>query len=555
MSATVTSISARHHDQRGQEPPADDRERHPLSAARSRSPEGSGPSVGSGPSEGSGRSESSGQPEDSGQPEGSGQPEDSRSPEELEIQICDLASQIAQQTCRFLELLAAFDQAGGWHDRGFVSASQWLSWRCGMTRTTAREHMRVARSLPRLPLITAQFRSGHLSYSKVRALTRVATAETEPELVNIARGASASQLDRFISGLRSAGVLDDVEAAHRRRQVTWRVEEDGHVHLSARLSPEDGAVVIDALRAAQEYLQATATGSDPEADLESGRSPSPDGPDDDRSGTVPEEDEQRTLADALVQICTEGPPTGAEPAHGSRRAETVVHATIEQLAQLGPAGPRTGSPRLELGPALHPETARRLTCDTGVVLHLHDDDPTYTVVPSTHPGRTIDVGRRTRTPNAALMRALWDRDQGCRYPACGRRRFIHAHHVDHWAHGGPTELDNLVLLCGQHHRLLHEGGYSMSMRDGRVLVVTSDGVPVPQSGEPPVIAPPDPIEPDGGFVASSEPFALSPVNGGPMDLKWAVSVVADRWEASARATGCDPAAGDDSTAAPGPDAA
>lgn len=188
------------------------------------------------------------------------------SAQDLEEQICGLASQIAQSTCRFLELLGAFDQAEGWEHRGFVSASQWLSWRCGMTETTAREHMRVARALPDLPLIAAEFRAGHLSYSKVRALTRVATAETEPELLNIARGASASQLDRFISGLRRAGELDELTA---------------------------------------------------------------------------------------------------EPAHGSRRAETVVHTTIEQLAQLGPAAADTGTSRLELGPALHPETARRLTCDTG----------------------------------------------------------------------------------------------------------------------------------------------------------------------------------------------
>lgn len=160
-----------------------------------------------------------------------------KSAQDLEEQICGLATQIAQFTCRFLELLAAFDQAKGWQRRGFVSAGQWLSWRCGMTETTAREHMRVARALPDLPLITAEFRTGHLSYSKVRALTRVATAETEPELLNIARGASASQLDRFISGLRRAGELDELEDAHHRRRVTWRVAEDGEVHLTARSAP------------------------------------------------------------------------------------------------------------------------------------------------------------------------------------------------------------------------------------------------------------------------------------------------------------------------------
>lgn len=464
----------------------------------------------------------------------------------LEEQICGLASHIAKFTCRFLELLAAFDEAGGWQRRGFLSPSQWLSWRCGMTETTAREHIRVARALPDLPLIRADFRTGLLSYSKVRALTRVAAAETEQELLTIARGASASQLDRFISGLRRAGELDEIEDAHQRRRVTWRVAEDGEVHLTARLSPEDGAVVIDALQATQEYLQTT----DP--DRPHGRGS------DESTGVSPDdEDHRRTLADALVQICIEGPLTdSAEPAHGSRRAEAVVHATIEQLAQVGPATKGIGSARLELGPALHPDAARRLTCDTGLILHLHDGDATYNVVPSTHPGRTIDVGRRTRTPNASLMRALWARDQGCRYPCCGRRRFVHAHHVVHWAHGGPTTLDNLVLLCGQHHRLLHEGGFSLSMLDGDVQVIDAGGSPISPSGESPgVTSRESKGMPEGvpamasddaeGTVpttdAAADADALSPINGGPMDLKWAVSVVADRWELRRARAASEPA--------------
>ncbi|HLS25267.1 MAG TPA: DUF222 domain-containing protein [Beutenbergiaceae bacterium] len=444
--------------------------------------------------------------------------------EGLEDEISSLASRIAQHTCRFLELLAAFDEAGGWHDRGFVSASQWLSWRCGMTETTAREHMRVARALPHLPLITAEFRTGRLSYSKVRALTRVATADTEPELVSVARGASAGQLERFISGLRSAGVLDDVEEAHERRRVTWRVSDDGDVHLTAQLSAADGAIVIDALLATQEYLRST----DPDR-----RREDPGEPAERYAGRRDESDEEdtrRSLADALVQICAEGPLTEtAEPAHKSRRAETVVHATIDQLASMGSATAEEGSARLELGPALHPETARRLTCDTGLVLHLKEGDASYNVVPSTHPGRTIDVGRRTRTPNAALMRALWDRDQGCRYPACGRRRFVHAHHAVHWAHGGPTELDNLVLLCGQHHRLLHEGGFSLSMQGKQVRFFDCAGDKVAVVGER-TGAPAATADGEADTDTRDAAYALSPVNGGPMDLEWAVSVVADHWE-------------------------
>ena len=467
----------------------------------------------------------------------------------LEEQICGMASQIATFTCRFLELLSSFDEVDGWQRRGFTSASHWLSWRCGMSPTTAREHIRVARTLPDLPLIRADFAAGLLSYSKVRALTRVATPETEEDLLGVARGASASQLDRFISGLRRAGELDDGEDAYSQRRVTWRVDEDGEVHLSARLSPEDGAVVIEALQATRDYLQNTdpnrphSVGADRSAPTAS-----------DSAAIRDEAEDQRTFADALVQICAEGTPTEAsEPAHGSRRSETVVHATLEQLAQVGVASEQDSSARLELGPALHPETARRLTCDTGVVLHLHDGDDTYNAVPNTHPGQTIDVGQRTRTPNAALMRALWIRDQGCRFPACGRRRYIHAHHVRHWAHGGPTELDNLVLLCGQHHRLLHEGGYSLSMHEDHVQVFDPEGAPLPGQSAISVAAPAetDASKTDPGGALTDEvgdrDKALSPVNAGPLNLAWAVSVIADNWYVRRRlaagwSTYSDPAA-------------
>jgi hypothetical protein len=98
-------------------------------------------------------------------------------------------------------------------------------------------------------------------------------------------------------------------------------------------------------------------------------------------------------------------------------------------------------------------------------------------------GAPLDIGRRTRTIPPALRRALWSRDRGCRFPSCANAHYVHAHHIDHWAHGGETSLDNLVLLCGSHHRLLHEGGIGVTrtasgrleFRDRKGHVV--DGVP------------------------------------------------------------------------------
>jgi hypothetical protein len=153
----------------------------------------------------------------------------------------------------------------------------------------------------------------------------------------------------------------------------------------------------------------------------------------------------------------------------------VVHVDAPVLGDSGVRGATgevaEGACTLETGPALDPETARRLACDASVVRILE------------HDGRPLSVGRKTRSVPPALRRALRSRDRTCRFPGCCQRRFLHAHHIDHWAHGGRTELANLIHLCGFHHRLVHEGGYTIQRRgagglefrrpDGQPLAVTS----------------------------------------------------------------------------------
>ena len=121
---------------------------------------------------------------------------------------------------------------------------------------------------------------------------------------------------------------------------------------------------------------------------------------------------------------------------------------------------------LDDGTRLPAETLRRLACDCGLVATRTEAD-----------GSVLDVGRRTRSIPPAIRRALWLRDRGCRFPGCGHTRFLHGHHVQHWLAGGPTRLDNLVLLCSRHHRLLHEGGcFIERTADGPGLVFrTGDG--------------------------------------------------------------------------------
>ncbi len=464
--------------------------------------------------------------------------------DQIASELGSLAATLAATTCQFLLLLAEFDRRAGWQAQGIASTSQWLSWRCGMSGSTAREQVRVARRLVDLPQTVERFAAGQLSYSKVRAITRVATAETEAELLEIAESATANQLDRFVAGVGTATSVDTINERHSARYLTFRFEDDGSVSFSGRCSPEDGAAILERLRLIQDYLERTESACSETLGAEHTTDEPP------LPGEGPRTGAGRNLLDALVLLCDEAAvgaaedPTAADEAIGSRRSETVLHVTLDELteaaasglsasAEAAPSQPEVRiGPRLEMGPALHPSTARRLCCDTGLVLNTHEaSSPKVRIVPNARPGRTLNMGRRRRLASRALMRALWVRDHGCRFPGCERRRYLHAHHIRHWADGGPTDLDNLVLLCGQHHRLLHEGEYRLELRGSVVTVYDPAGDPLPA-------VPPLPlVDPGRSILTSADDEALvdgrlplDPLHGGSLDLKYAVGVVAERWQ-------------------------
>jgi len=156
---------------------------------------------------------------------------------------------------------------------------------------------------------------------------------------------------------------------------------------------------------------------------------------------------------------------------------TVVHVDAETLAD-----DADGRCQIEDGPAIAPETARRLACDTGLVAML--DDPA---------GNPLVVGKKTRTVPTALRRAVHARDEHCKFPGCDRP-IAHVHHIEFWAQGGPTVLTNLIGLCKFHHRCVHEGGYTVEVaEDGTVLFYRPDG----QVIDP---APKARIDPDDGGI-------------------------------------------------------
>jgi Domain of unknown function (DUF222)/HNH endonuclease len=345
--------------------------------------------------------------------------------EELETQICELGAHLAAATCRWLLLIAEFDARRGWADWGARSCAQWLSWRCSIGRVTAREHVRVARRLLELPLVREAFGAGELTYCKVRAISRVAAPETEEQLVHLARhatGAQVEKLARLYGGVISA-TTDAAQAVHDRRSLSHHRNEDGSLTIQARLTADDGAIVLAALNAA-------------EAERVPDESASPEAP-------LDYSQHAALRADALVSLARSRLAETEARTSDGEACEVIVHVDIQSLAE------DRVHERCELsgGPTIAPETLRRLSCDGSVVRIIERE------------GRPLSVGRRKRTISAPLRRALRSRDDGCRFPGCTHRRFLHAHHIHHWARGGPTSLDNLVQLCSHHHRLVHEGGF------------------------------------------------------------------------------------------------
>ena len=381
-------------------------------------------------------------------------------------EIAELSAHVEAATARLLDLIRDFDARGGWNT-GFRSCAAWLSWRVGLDLGTAREKVRVARALGTLPLLGHALSRGELSYAKVRALTRVATPETEERLLGVGRGGTAAHVERIVRGWRR--VDRHAEAREAKRQHASRAlhvhqDEDGTVVLRGRLTPEVGALLLRALAAARETL------------YQKGRSKETATRPADPSAEPPTMAQQQ--ADALALLAETALHHGIDPGAPGERYQVVVHVDAPVLAD--PDQP--GQSVLEDGPHVPAETSRRLACDASRVVMRHDQD-----------GRLVEIGARTRTIPPALRRALLHRDHGCRFPGCGLS-FGEGHHVRHWAQGGPTTLSNLALLCRRHHRAVHEEGYQVDRQpDGALRFRRPDGRPLPEV-PPPAAVPADPVQ-------------------------------------------------------------
>ncbi len=402
---------------------------------------------------------------------------DDLSDDALEAAICGFAARLAAASCRWVLAIAEYDRREAWRSWGCKSMVHWLTWKCAMSPAAAREHVRIGIALAELGLVHAQFADGRLSYSQVRALTRVVTPATEADWVRLARVMTGAQLESVARGYRraTANAVDAGAAVHARRGLTWRTEEDGSLVATIRLSAEDGAVLMKAVDAAMDARRA-------------------DGLDDAADGRIPPVDPTGAArADALVDIAAhylrnavarEDADIDGEPGDDRYLVTVVAEARV-----LEAPGRVDGVCETEAGVGLDPCVVRGLACDS----------PTVTIVED-QLGRVLDVGRRTRRPNRAMRRALARRDGGCVFPGCGARR-TQAHHFVHWIDGGTTTLENLVSLCAFHHRGLHLGAFTIEARPGGWRFIRGDGRLIPAASPLDAADQPEPgVEPAADTV-------------------------------------------------------
>ena len=440
-----------------------------------------------------------------------------RSLEEIEGEITELAALLDAAGYRLLEAIREFDRRGGWEGGGCLSCAHWLSWKVGWDLITARERVRVAHALEGLPRTSEALREGRVSYSKVRAMVRVATRENEEYLLGVALDGTASHVEKLVRAYRRVGGRsEELEEAVRQQEERYLhvyTDEDGMVVIRGRLPPEEGACVLKALEAAMESLRESqraealegqngdgAVQGDDSAEsgqkagwglpYDSAESYRPAGSDfqDDRGesteatasaalqddsaeSSTAEPTAEQLRADALALLAELALSSNLNRAERADVFQVVIHVDGQALADPF----RDGVSEIESGQRIAADACRRIACEAPTVAVLHGLE-----------GEVLHVGRRTRKVNLPLWRALHSRDRGCQFPGCSRTRHLAVHHIRHWANGGETSPENLVLLCRAHHWAVHEGGFCVQgMAPRRLVFLRPDGTVLPRSPEQP----------------------------------------------------------------------
>lgn len=361
--------------------------------------------------------------------------------EALDERILNLCTRINAATYELLVMIREFDERGGCLKWGLDCTSKWLAWRCDLSMATAREKVRVAQAMKHLPLISAAFATGELSYSKVRSLTRVANVENEADLVAFALRNTASHVAEYCRELRmgTPASADIAERAFARRSLRVRRDADrGVLAMTVELPLEAGELIEKALDKAR----------------------------DDECLEIPDLVDtswSKRQADAFVTMLKEYLQGSESNATKKSSDNYLVNIHVDQSALAGEVG-RSSVPI---------EAVKRLCCDGHAV-----------VMTETKDGEPLSIGRKSRVVPKGIERAVRARDKNtCRFPGCCNKRFVDIHHIEHWANGGETALDQLMLLCSKHHALVHEGGFRIEkdFQDDWGFI-RPDGIAVPGCG-------------------------------------------------------------------------
>ncbi len=354
----------------------------------------------------------------------------------LEADLVEIRRALDALESEFLRRVTEVERRRSFERHGYLSATSFLVDRCGLSGAAASERVRMSRALRHMPVARQALAEAELSYGQIRYLAQArdaqpdAFADHEATMVEAVAPLSLADTRRLIDHWRQAVLPDEstarMEAMTAGRRLFVSRTFAGMIRLDGWFDPIDGDTILTALAAAT-------------AEKDKAR--------DDASPA-------QRRADGLAEICRQWLANGA-PAMGGERPHIDVIVDLDTLEKR--AGKRCETSRVGV---IDPESARMLACDAGVARII-----------TSGPSEPLDVGRRTRTIPSAIRRALVVRDGGCRFPGCDRpSHWCEGHHIQHWAEGGETKLDNLVLICRRHHRMVHHRGLEIDVNGAAVEI-------------------------------------------------------------------------------------
>ena len=377
----------------------------------------------------------------------------------LEVLFEELAELAGQRNAidgRIVEIVAEVERDELWGATGARSVPALVAWKLGTSSGNAHAISTVAHRLEEFPRCAQGMREGRLSLDQLGVIAAGAGEGSDEHYAQLAAVATVSQLR---TAVRLELRPDPDPRPSEQRSVT---KTGGEHSTSWRITlPHDEAATFDA--ALQSHLDALITewksdhgGGNADGDAVSDERPPMPG-----------------VVDAFLRLVEAGWDAEATRRPHGQRTTVVVHVDVEK---------RAGA--LHLGPLLSDAERQYLTCDATCEVWFERD------------GRVIGAGRTTRTVNRRLRRALEHRHPTCAVPGCGATRGLHAHHIRHWEDGGPTDLDNLVLICPYHHRLHHRGAITITGPADNLVVTDSSGEALgsgtlarPPNGRPPDVPP------------------------------------------------------------------